>query len=240
MEGSGAKNRSATIVVHFVPGAISTVPEQIARYAGGSGYKMDEETRKKASIAVDRAINLIAPAMAYAVHPVKILHAESQMLIDDRLVLPVPGHELDPETRFLVATVCTIGPALETACRELAQRKDFLPYLLLDAAGVALLEALSQKAYDLLRERAAEARLFCGCRFAPGYGEMDMSTQALLFQLVDADAIGARLNKSHVMNPSKSISFFTRWTNKAIPKARAYKCRTCSLDGCPFRIENSR
>jgi hypothetical protein len=239
LEGSGARKQPATIVARFAAGVVSTVPEEIARYAGGSGYKMDADTREMASRAIDRAMDLIAPAMAYAVHPAKVLSSEGQMQVEDRMLLTVPSHECDPQTRFLVAAVCTIGPALEAACRELAEQKDFLSYLLLDAAGVALLEALSQKAHDLLSERAAKARLFCGCRFAPGYGTMPMSGQSLLFRLVDAEAICVRLNKRMVMNPGKSLSFFTRWTKKALLQSRAYKCRTCPLDSCPFRIRNT-
>lgn len=236
LEGPAVHNRPETIIVRIASEAVSITPEHVARYAGGSGYKMDTPMSETACGVVNRAMELAAPAVAYAVHPVRALSPEGRMLLENRLSVTVPRRERDVLTRFLVAAVCTLGPALEAACRELARQGDFLRSLLLDAAGVALLEMVSRRAFDILTERASKERLFCGCRFAPGYGTMHMSSQDLLFALVDADAIGVRLNESMIMSPNKSLSFFIRWTKKETPQPNAHKCEACSLHSCPFRV----
>ncbi|HAA02335.1 MAG TPA: hypothetical protein DCE18_03065 [Syntrophobacteraceae bacterium] len=239
LEGLATENQPVTTTVCCPPETISTTIEQVARYAGGSGYKMDAGVSKTAALALDSAMNLIAPAVAYAVHPATGLSPEGDMLLQNGIQIAVPSAERDSQPEFLTATVCTLGSTLETACRELVAEGEYLGALLLDAAGVALLETLGQEAHNLLSELAGTKQLHCGCRFAPGHGTLPMSSQALLFRLVDGSAIGVSLNKRMVMNPNKSVSFFTTWGRKATSRASIHKCRVCSMFNCPFRIRTA-
>jgi cobalamin-dependent methionine synthase I len=148
----------------------------------------------------------------------------------------LPAHELDPHTKYIAAAVCTIGPAVETKCRQLAKQGDFLRSLFLDAAGVALLEALGDRSYEVLSAQAQSRGLFTGCRFGPGYGDMPMSTQSLLFNLANGEKIGVYLNQHMVMKPGKSLSFFVRFTSDETSARNVYKCQACPEKECNFRM----
>jgi hypothetical protein len=235
MEAFSSGNQSATIIVRFATKEFSASPEQVVRYAAGVGYKMDLMTSKAVSAAIHRAKDLIAPAVAYAVHPVRSLSEKGEMMLQNGFSLPVPPSEQDPQSRFMFAAVCTLGPALETACRKLNEQRAFFSSLLLDATGVALLETLGQRVYALSCKLAYREHVSCGRQFAPGYGKMPLSCQDMLFQLVDGNAVGVRLNQSLIMRPSKSISFFTRWTSQSALRTDGYKCSACDLSTCRFR-----
>ena len=223
-------------VIRFVPETLSITPEQVARYAGGSKYEMDSKMNDLALIIIDRATRLIAPATVYAVHPVIALSPNGTLLLENGLSVSLPPHEQDPQTRYLAAVICTIGPALEQTCRQLSKQGDLLHAVFLDGAGVALIEAVGERAHEFVSQQAREKGLFVGCRFAPGYGDMAMTEQFLLFNLVDGASIGVSLNKSMVMTPTKSISFFVRLTSEKTSSRDILKCQSCQAKDCKFRV----
>jgi hypothetical protein len=231
------QNNAQSKIVHFVPETLSLKPEQVARYAGGSRYKMDSKMKDLALITIDRAMDLIAPSMVYALHPVIALSPGGILLLKNGLSVILPLHEQDPQTKYLAAVICTIGPALEETCRELIKQGDPLHAVFLDGAGVSLIEAVGERAYDLISQQAGEMGLFVGCRFAPGYGGMEMTEQSLLFSLVDGATIGVFLNKSMVMTPNKSISFFVRLTSEETSSREILKCQGCQAKDCKFRVD---
>ena len=224
-------------IVRFVPETFTLKPEQVARYAGGSRYKMDSKMNDLAMITIDRATDLIAPAMVYALHPVIALSLSGAFLLKNGLSVTLPPHQQDPQTKYLAAVICTIGPALEQTCRELTKQGDLLHAVFLDAAGVSLIEAVGEQAHEIISQHAREKKLFVGCRFAPGYGGTPMTEQSLLFSLVHGTAIGVSLNKSMVMTPNKSISFFVRLTSEDTTSGNIVKCQSCEARDCKFRIE---
>jgi hypothetical protein len=238
-ESDNHKNRhinTSSTVVHFVPDEIITTSQQVCRYAGGIGYKMNSDKAKLVSKTLQEACQLIAPAVVYAIHPASECLADGTLIIDNRISLILPPHERDDHARYIAAVICTLGEALETSCRQLAGKGDFLQSLFLDASGVALIEALADRAYELISQKAGKENLYVGCRFAPGYAGMPMSSQTLLFNLVDGAAIGVKLNTHLAMKPSKSLSFFIRLTDCKTSLRGIYKCEICPVTDCNFRI----
>lgn len=223
-------------IVRFTPETVSTTPAQVARYAGGIHYRLDSSRAGLVASVIDLAGHLIDPAMIYAVHPVMRLTPERDLVLQGDLSLTLPAQELDPHTQYIAAAVSTIGPAVETKCRQLIKQGNFLQSLFLDAAGVALLEALGDQSYEILSARARALGLFTGCRFGPGYGNMPLSTQGLLFNLVNGEKIGVHLNQHMVMKPGKSLSFFVRFTSDETSARNVYKCQACPDKECGFRM----
>ena len=215
--------------------AVAAVPRQVARYAGGGDYRAGSRVEKAIVDAIGRARTLAVPAVALALHGVSGLLDDGRLLLENGWPIEIPPMEREPTARCLAAAVCTVGPALEDACRELAGSGDVLASALLDAAGVAIMENLSDLACDEVSKYAGRRGLRAGCRLAPGCGEMPVSSQELLFRLVDAGSIGVRLNPSLVMHPGKSLSFFVVLSSGGRPGHSAHKCRVCSLKDCRFR-----
>jgi len=223
-------------VIRFRPGAIYATPEEVVRYLAGSSYKQDAKLNDLLPAAIEQAIQLASPVFIYALHRVGAVDVRGKLILENGLCLEVPEAERDPNTQCLASCICSLGEALENTCRRLTGHGQLLQAMVLDAAGVSLLDGLVNRSHEHLRQRAREIGLFAGCPFGPGYQDMPMEAQLLLFQLVDAGAIKVKLNEGLVMAPMKSISFFVRWGAKESPSGPISKCRRCNLKHCRFRI----
>jgi hypothetical protein len=230
-------HQQATII-RFLSGAICTTPEEVVRYLAGSRYKKHSKLDDLLSATIERAIHLASPAVIYALHRVRSLDTRGKLILENGLRLKVPLAERDPDTRYLASCVCSLGEALEDTCRRLTHRGQLFEAMLLDAAGVSLLDALVNKSHEQLRQRAFKMQLFADCPFGPGYRDMPMETQSMLFQLVDAEAILVKLNESLVMQPIKSLSFFVGLAERESPRRPIPKCRHCNLKHCQFRVDD--
>jgi hypothetical protein len=225
-----------TTIVTLGSRDLAVSPEQVARCAGGTRYRMEPSQRLHVGSTLERAYELVAPAFVYCVHEVVGFLEGEYVKLRDGLTFPVPSGACDNGTKALAFCVCTIGPRLEEAERSLMSAGDALGGLFLHATGVAFLETLSSWAHETLQERARDRLLQTGCRCGPGYGGLDLSCQKRLFDLVDASSIGVRLNESGMMIPAKSVSFVTRLTTSRVPQGSPNKCASCSLPHCAYRL----
>ena len=197
---------------------------------------MNIEIKELITEAIDQGKHLIAPRMVYAIHPVISISSDGSLHLRNGLLLSVPHDEIDPHVKQLVAVICTIGSALEKTYRRRNAKDELLQAVILDATGVALLESLSDKAYTVIRELARTNRLFAGCRFGPGIRGMALTSQSILFNLVEGVKIGVHLNQKMVMIPNKSVSFFLGLTSDKKGASDVYKCRSCPKKDCQFRM----
>jgi hypothetical protein len=124
---------------------------------------------------------------------------------------------------------------LEKTVRDLTMAGNARDGLFLDAAGVAFLETLSQKAYRFLRDLANLRLLHSSCGIRPGCNKTDISAQRQLFSLVDASLIGISLNESCLMIPAKSLSFFSKWRTSRVLEDKGGQCAVCELKNCLYR-----
>jgi hypothetical protein len=131
------------------------------------------------------------------------------------------------------------GRALEAEVGRLNLAGDPVSGLLLDAAGVALLEALAGGVMTHLTDAAQAEGLYAGNRYGPGCCGMPMMDQPLLFGQVDAARIGVRLTESGMMQPVKSLSFWVDWQTAPSEASATCKCRRCTLTDCAYRVEGT-
>ncbi|MBQ9086131.1 MAG: Vitamin B12 dependent methionine synthase activation subunit [Clostridia bacterium] len=79
--------------------------------------------------------------------------------------------------------------------------------LMLQAIGAERIEALCDRFCEELQEEMKERGWKIGSRFSPGYGDLPLETQSVLFQVLDCPRkIGLTLNASLLMSPSKSVT----------------------------------
>lgn len=209
---------------------LPVTPDDVARYAGGSHYRPDAKRKKLSADILNCASVLVQPAFVYAAHQINNTDPEQGV------ALFIPHDKIYTGTVFIVAAVCTIGSQLENETSKLMSQGKSLEALFLDAAGVALLEALSEKVYSHLEKEAAKKGLFAGCRFGPGYGNIPVTAQNSLLQSVKAEAIGVKLMESGILFPLKSLSFWVVWSTQPPPEGSTYKCQNCTLKNCAYRI----
>lgn len=222
------ESRNVAVKLRF--NDLPVTPEHVARYAGGSHYRPDAERKKLAADILECASTLAQPAFVYGVHPINTLDPEKGVS------LFFHPDKLDAGTIFIVAAICTIGPDLENETSRLLAQGKVLDALFMDAAGVALVESLSNEAHFHLSQEAAKKGLFAGCRFGPGYENIPMNAQKFLFESIHPEVIGVSLKSSGVLSPLKSLSFWLMWNSQPPSEGSAYKCQNCKMNNCVYRI----
>ncbi|MCF8067421.1 MAG: hypothetical protein K9L30_02425 [Desulfobacterales bacterium] len=215
---------------------INTNLDEIARYFGGSRYKAGDDLREKMACMLEDAVEMVTPAMVYSIHQVTDIDPDGTFFFKNNFFINTPKTDIDLNTKYIAACICTLGGQLEATCQDISQNGDMYNSMLLDSIGVSLLDNLAEACQSFLNERAEEMELFGNCRIGPGYMTMPLQAQEQLFKLVDATAIDVQLNKSMVMSPVKSLSFFVKFTTELDPERSALKCRRCGLKSCQFRI----
>ncbi len=218
-----------SIVVNPNPESLNVPLGQIARYAGGSRYRMDPEMKNRAIKLFEYSKSLIRPAFVYSIQDTEGLEKGV------RKALLSTCRDNNHPVKIAIC-ICTLGNLLENEVKNRSVSNEMLETIFLDAAGVSFLESLAAMALSRIRSDAQKNRLHAGCQFGPGYGDVPLSLQSYIFSLVNAFSIGVCLNASFVMSPAKSLSFWVNLYPEPQFEADRYKCKSCMLKNCPYRI----
>jgi hypothetical protein len=209
---------------------------QIGRYAGGSRYEMGERSQAMARDALAWARKLARPIFGYALFAAVPEASGSAVGLPSGHRLALPAEERDPGIQGVAAVACTLGHGLDQKISALGADGDLAQSLFVDAAGVALLEALGAACRAHILTVLKPLKLFCGCPFGPGYGTTPMGSLGEIFDHLDGEALGVDLRAETMMRPLKSVAFWLRLTaNPKALKSPAYKCRRCSMENCIYR-----
>ena len=209
--------------------------EAVARYFGGSRYSADSKTKERIGTAIDQACRIASPMLTIAINPIKPSVLERTLKLPGGQSLPLPDCAGDLSVRYLAAAIGTLGKELEMECRHLAVQHRIYQSTLLDAVGTAMLEAMDANICTRIDAECHPLGLCIGVRFAPGLNGYPMDHQKTLFQLADGFSIDVRMNADFMMEPIKTISFFTLLGQPNGESRQPDKCRLCRLTHCQFR-----
>ena len=209
--------------------------EAVARYFGGSRYRADIQTRERIRAAIEKACRMASPRMTVAIRPILPPVLNETLTLAGGQSLPLPDGTADSPARFLASAIGTLGRELETECRHLAAKRHIYRSTLLDAVGTAMLDAMDTKIRARIDAKARSMGLCSKARFAPGLNGYPMDHQQTLFQMARGHSIDVRINADFMMEPVKTISFFTLLGIPDKESSRPDKCRLCRLTHCQFR-----
>ena len=126
------------------------------------------------------------------------------------------------------------GPTRAEADRRLRRFSALdLPRAAVWQAGcAAYLEEYLGGMEDGLRREAPG--LYLRPRFSPGYGDLDISHQRAMFDLLELEKrLGLSLTQTHMMLPEKSVTAIAGLSD--VPGAREGGCAACAKTDCPNR-----
>ena len=154
----------------------------------------------------------------------------------DDVTLTIPGITRSWGAVTEVAgAVVTVGDALERRVAELWQARELPLAAMLDSVGSGAVESLAEYVNDVLCQQGIARGVKVTNRISPGYGDWDVSEQALMFRLVPGQPLGVRLNDVCFMTPEKTITLLVG----AGPDARVdhyfSQCGRCWMAGCAYR-----
>ena len=192
------------------------------------GIKSDPppDVARQVERAMSRLLPLCTPRSVWRIFP------------KDRLPLDLPGqdiHQLLRDCDRVVLFALTLGPEAEL----LIHREDLrspTAALVLDACASAACEQACNDLQTRLEEQLCAEGIYPTDRFSPGYGDLPLTVQAPLLELLDAQKrCGITLSDTFIMTPRKSVTAIFGLSDRPQGK-RARGCAFCSMaQNCSFR-----
>lgn len=107
----------------------------------------------------------------------------------------------------------------------------------LDACASAYIELICDDITEEIAQQQCQKNKFITSRFSPGYGDLPLTIQQSLIDLLQADIkIGLFVNGYNLLFPRKSVTAVIGVSNTT-SNDENLKCKNCSLVNCQYRKE---
>ncbi len=175
---------------------------EVLRYAGVKGDASELEVHL--SSCIEKAESVLTYRVCYGEYPVyfdgDFVKTEFMDIKSEALLKNLKGCD------SIIIFGATIGVAFD---RLLTTYSSISPTkaVLLQAIGAERIESLCDMFCNELSEKMTKEGRNIRPRFSPGYGDLPLSVQRTLFDVLDCPRkIGLTLNESLIMSPSKSVT----------------------------------
>ena len=216
---------------------MSTSRKEIRRYLG-MGNAVHEDIEKM----IDDCLPLVEQAaeIKYAYRVFDLEWQDGYPVIEGTLIrsnhLAINLRSCDR----VVIMAATLGSGVD----RLIQKYEHISMAsasVMQACAAAMTEDAVEEAVQQVKEYAASQGYFMKPRYSPGYGDLPLENQKLVFSLINLPKeIGVTLNDSLIMSPSKSVTAYIGLCKEPC-KTENRKCSDCSeAERCPYRQEDSR
>ncbi|MBI4984668.1 MAG: hypothetical protein HZC24_04825 [Rhodocyclales bacterium] len=185
------------------------------------------------ALALLAAEELVEAAYCHRIVPLdrpaaETLHAGGEALYAPRL-LPEAG-----ELTALGCGVCTVGPHIETRITRLFAEKRASLALAVDEVANEMLFALGRRVQDRLFADCRRRNLAMAGELHAGDPGLDITAQAAVLRLAQADRIGVGVHGGHLLTPLKSTSVVFG-VGIDLPEVTWSRCDACpSSAKCKF------
>ncbi len=217
-------------------------PELIARIKGNViqrlGYEPGAAVHAEVQDLLDefesKAGSLFRPRGAYRLLPV-VDAGDKEVRVEDGLIRSHMFSRLlracqgERRIMFMIAT------AGDESWKDAGPDGSILAQYFFDSLGSELAERAADLVEEHWRTELDGLGLQASQRFSPGYCDWELQGQGLVFDVLDGEKVGVRLNPYFVMNPAKSISSVSVVAREVPYPA---PCVFCKKD-CPWRRSES-
>lgn len=203
-------------------------PGEALRYLGHRGAP-DGELLRRIEALSGSLIRAAKPRLVWRRLP---LNPENEYLLAGQDL-----RELLRECTDVVLFAATLGAEVELLLRR-TQHRDMADAVILDACADCAIENVCDNFCADLAAEAAPAHLTD--RFSPGYGDLPLAHQRVLFDALNVTRrIGVTLTESGIMLPQKSVTAILGIAPTPQPR-RDNRCAACSMyDTCTRRKEGN-
>ncbi|MCF0260254.1 MAG: hypothetical protein HUJ54_10385 [Erysipelotrichaceae bacterium] len=213
--------------------------DQVLRYAGVSSQFIQDHPQDALIQAAEKTAlemeKVLQPKTVWKVFEAQHLDQGIALKGTDLVLKGKLASSMLADSTHVIVMAATLGMMFEHLLSQKTARS-MQEALLWDACGSDYVE----KVLDELEQEIASkltARQHLTDRFSCGYGDLPLSLQKEVSDLLNLPALGIFLTDSHMMVPSKSVTAFIG-ISPNVQKARIKGCAFCALkEKCPFRRE---
>ena len=206
--------------------------DEVLRYMGTPPDRAEPAIRKLAEGCARELLGVVRPR--WAARTFELTPEEGGVRLSSGLLLP--GEDLKRHLagcRRAVLFCATLSAQADALIRR-AESGDMLRALALDCCAAAAVEEVCDQIEGELQGQ------FPGCffpfRFSPGYGDLPLTLQGPLLNLLDAPRrVGLCASSTHILTPRKSVTAILGIADHPI-EANTRSCVGCPAhDGCQYR-----
>ncbi len=131
----------------------------------------------------------------------------------------------------------TLGRSVDQLISYLLASGEYVKAAIADAIGSAAAESAIEQVNAIVREEAErEGKALTG-RFSPGYGDVPLTLQKDIVDLIGAKKVDIEVTEAFLLKPRKSVTALVGWTSRPsrCSGSRVPDCQSCRLISCRFR-----
>lgn len=196
--------------INFINNIPLPVPErQIYARLGHNRHltEMSAEQRKKIESAISRGVSRCRLRGVWRRFEIKNRTGEAVEFGDGNVFKSRKLAELLTDSASLALFAATAGTDIVTGAEELAAAGDGVGALTYDAVGSEMADAAAAWLQQYLNRQLKRGNeVLTKKRFSPGYGDLDLKNQALLFELLELEKLGVKLTEDFLLLPEKTVT----------------------------------
>lgn len=197
-------------MINFINNIPLPVPERkIYSRLGHNRHltKMSDAQRKKVESAIAQGVSLCQLRGVWGRFEISKWTAERVEFGDGNVFASSKLAELLKESKSLLLFAVTAGADIVEAASELSGQGDGVGALAYDAAGSEMVDAAAEWVQQYLNQQFKRGNeILTKRRFSPGYGDLELKNQAILFKLLDIEKLGVKLTEDFLMIPEKTVT----------------------------------
>lgn len=214
---------------------------EIYRYLGYRGQLPDEKVCQMVEEVLHEILHLIQPKNLYQSYECHVRGNEVRLWNEMHKDTIVFTSQKLADNLMQCEKVILMAATLGLEADKLLQRYEIMNMAkasVAQACGAACIEAYCNRMQDEISRYVKEDGWYLRPRFSPGYGDLPLETQKLIFACLECTKrLGLTLTDSLLMYPTKSVTAFIGMT-KNKQGCHIAKCSTCENTGCEFRYED--
>lgn len=218
------------MAIQTVEARLTDIPrDEVLRYLGYRGQSIDENLERQISVCIQAVSQCAKPRLTYRILPVNNGQADG---------LELEGSDiktlLEP-CSSMIAMAATLGPEAEALLRR-TEVTNMADAVIMDSAQSAAIENVCDNFESDMRLIYRSEGLYLTDRFSPGYGDLPLSCQKTISELLVAEKrIGLSVMQNMIMVPRKSVTCIIGISGKKTALVRR-GCSNCSASRtCQYR-----
>lgn len=183
---------------------------EIKRYLRFPIEKADPEIDQEIINAIEELKKKCEPKYNIMIFPIDIQEEDNKIIfINTNLIIQSKNlTKFLKNSKKIAVLAATIGIQADRLIKN-AQYSNIMQSMIVDATASALVEVVCDYAENKLREDLSKENWGLTSRFSPGYGDLEISLQPKILNLLDATKyLGISATDQFFLLPSKSVTAF--------------------------------
>ena len=214
---------------------------EIYRYLGYRGQIPDETVCYMIEEVLKELLRVVKPRNLYQSYECKVQNSEIRLWNEAQEGTIVFKSKKLADNLVQCEKVILLAATLGIEADKLLQRYEIMNMAkasVTQACGAACMEAYCNLVQEQIREQQLTDGFYLRPRFSPGYGDLALETQKVIFDCLQCSKrLGLTLTDSLLMYPTKSVTAFIGIT-KNKQGCHIARCSSCENTGCEFRYED--